>query len=68
VQLVQYLLTLTESTQNQHTFFPDSIEYVSDFLVVEQQVDELRDLDIVDCHTATEPGGEHRLVGEGILR
>ena len=37
-----------EPPKQQHALLPDGVDDVADFLVVEQEVDELRDLDVVD--------------------
>jgi hypothetical protein len=40
----------SEATEDQHRFRCDGVDNVADLLVVEQQIDELRDLDVVDSH------------------
>jgi hypothetical protein len=37
-----------ESTKDQHNFRSEYVDEIGNFLVVEEQVDELRDLDVVD--------------------
>ena len=42
------ILPLSEAPEQQHALPADGVDDVADLLVVEQQVDELRDLDVVD--------------------
>ena len=37
-----------EATQDQHHLGSDGVDDVADLLVVEQEIDELRDLDVID--------------------
>src|SRR5262249_39326483 len=42
------LTLICEATEDQHCLPPDGVNNVANLLVVEQEIDELRDLDIVD--------------------
>src|SRR6516165_1697833 len=39
---------LSEAAQQKHAFLSDGVDHVADLLVVEQEMDELRDLNVVD--------------------
>ena len=38
----------SEAAQEEHAFLSDGVDDVADFLVVEQEIDELSDLDVID--------------------
>jgi hypothetical protein len=39
---------LSEATQQEHALLSDGVDDVANLLVVEQEIDELRDLDVID--------------------
>jgi hypothetical protein len=39
---------LGEAAQQEHAFFSDGVDDVANLLVVEQEIDELRDLNVID--------------------
>ena len=39
---------IREATEDQHRLGSDGVDHVTDLLVVKHEVDELRDLDVVD--------------------
>ncbi len=44
-----FLTVVRKAPEDKHGLRYDGVDNVADFLVVEQQMDELRDLDVINC-------------------
>ena len=44
---------MREATEDQHRLGGDGVDHVANFLVIKHEVDELRDLDVIDGVTST---------------